>query len=123
EARVDSTPINVDLPAPFGPRRPTMSPAASVIETCDRARRRPKWRETSVSWTESKSTVARTTSAGSGRGGRLGREIVAVEGAVDLLERHDHFLAARRVAAIVDAAAAPLLLEPDQLVEQLVSPR
>ena len=32
---VASMPISVDLPAPFGPSRPTMSPARAVSETCD----------------------------------------------------------------------------------------
>jgi len=48
-ANVASSPISVDLPAPFGPSRPTMSPALNVSDTRDSARRRPKCRETSVS--------------------------------------------------------------------------
>src|SRR6185437_6359352 len=36
----------VDLPAPFGPMRPTISPASSVSSAPDRARKLPKARET-----------------------------------------------------------------------------
>ena len=67
---VASMPISVDLPAPFGPSRPTMSPGARVSETCDTARRRPKCRETSSELNASRSRRSRsdapTGSAGSG---------------------------------------------------------
>ncbi len=40
-ASVARMPISVDLPAPFGPSRPRMSPARAVSVTCESARRRP----------------------------------------------------------------------------------
>ncbi len=62
--------ISVDLPAPFGPSSPTMSPGCAVKETLASARRRPKWRETSRSWTESKSTLTLTRRRRRGRQGQ-----------------------------------------------------
>ncbi len=38
---VESRPRSVDFPAPFGPKRPRISPARQSIETCAKARRRP----------------------------------------------------------------------------------
>src|SRR5207245_2542953 len=50
-------PRRVDLPAPLGPSRPTISPLRAVSVTCETARRRTKCRETSASATAAKSAV------------------------------------------------------------------
>src|SRR4051794_5773271 len=114
-------PIRVDLPAPFGPSSPTISPLPTAKLTCDTARRRPKCRLTSTSETWSKSTImpfpenaARRTGAhGSASGGAIegvGRNIAAVESAVDVLERGEELLAPRDVPRFARLAAAAVLL-------------
>src|SRR5262249_47980974 len=51
--------MRVDLPAPFGPSRPRISPLDTANDKRETARRRPKWRETAVSSTRAKSTLTR----------------------------------------------------------------
>src|SRR5258708_4509268 len=89
-----------------------MSPARTVTDTSARARRRPKWRETSRRLTASKSS------------GTSGGDIsVVVERAVDVFESRDQLFAARAVTACVRASAAMIAFEPDEIREQLLAPR
>src|SRR5262249_50544763 len=101
---------SVDLPAPFGPSKPMMSPLLAVSVTSPSARRRPKCRDTSVRLTESKSRPE----SGSGIG-------VVVERAVHMLERGDELFAAMAVPGRIDAAAAVVTFELDQLAQQLLA--
>src|SRR4051794_12439522 len=104
-------PRSVDLPAPFGPSRPRISPALSDRDTRETALRRPKCRERSVMSMRSKSKLtevwrsvtawSRTAGAtGSQSGGdararhRIGSHSVFVECAVDILQRGQQFLTA-----------------------------
>src|SRR5438477_5806111 len=53
--------------------------------------------------------------------GRLRTDVVAVERAVDLLERSDQLLAAGRKTPGVDPAAPLIVLEANQFLEQLLA--
>src|SRR5216117_2794934 len=106
--RVEAMESRVDLPAPFGPSRATISPALNRNDTLLRTRRRPKWRETSVNVSERKSI-----------GGAL-RSRLLVHLRVDAFERRDQFAASRRVALWVDRILAMLFLEGRELREQTI---
>ena len=131
-------PRSVDLPAPFGPSRPRMSPDLSDRDTRDTALRRPKCRERSVMSMRSKSKVTevrpstivrpRRTGATRSRSGgdararrRLRTRPVFVERAVDILERGQQFFTTRRVARLVDPAPPLILLQPHEILEQLLA--
>jgi hypothetical protein len=53
----------------------------------------------------------------------LGARVVAVERAVNLLERREDLLAARQMALLVAAAAAAIALEAHEIAEQPIAPR
>src|SRR3954468_12445250 len=111
-------PMRVDLPAPFGPSRPMMSPARASSDTCETARRLPKCRDTSTSRTASKLTIRKSCprSGGAKRAGVIG----IVERAVDVFELRHQFLAASQ-RAIVAASSTPLALDLHELAEQLLA--
>src|SRR5262249_15490099 len=107
------------------PSRPRMSPARAVSDKRAIARRRPKCLETSMRLTASKSAV---TSVGRSGGQTaavcgLGARVVAVERAVDLLERGEDLFAARQIAPLVAAPTTPIALEAHEIVEQPIAPR
>src|SRR6478609_9168628 len=102
---------SVDLPAPFGPSRATISPALNRNDTLLSTRRRPKWRETSVNVSERKSI-----------GGAL-RSRLLVHLRVDAFERRDQFRPARRVALGVNRFLAVLFLDGRELGKQTIPRR
>ena len=58
-ASVERMARSVDFPAPFGPSRPTISPARQSSDTRDSARRRPKFRLSSRMERSRKSALTR----------------------------------------------------------------
>src|SRR5262245_36299955 len=110
-------PMSVDLPAPFGPSNPRISPQRAVRETRDSARRRPKWRETSDASTRSKSTSGRQPRAI----GRPEAALIGVERAVDAFQGSDQLLASRSIFGRVSTAVPVIVLEPDQLLKEFVA--
>src|SRR5688572_26262524 len=115
----------VDLPAPFGPSRATISPARQVSETRLRARRRPKFLVTSrnVSVSKSRSTGGNSRSGGSRRGsGRAphGNRVVVQRG-VDALEGGDQLPPPIAVALRIDRLLALPLFERRELLEQPIA--
>src|SRR5687767_10733743 len=102
---------SVDLPAPFGPSRATISPARQLSETRLSARRRPKLRVTSWNVRLSKSTLR----------GANDRDLV-VERGVDAFEGGHELVAACRVVLRIDGAIAVARLQRSQFVEQPIAP-
>src|SRR5688572_27311541 len=127
---------SVDLPAPLGPRRPRISPRRTSKEIRERARRRPKWRETSATATRSKSVLiverrrperapkARVEgSSGDALATSLRPGMQVVELRVDRLELRHQFPLARGIA-LGRYGAGPLFhLELLELLHQLVALR
>ena len=118
--RVAGMPIRVDLPAPFGPSRPTISPRRADSETCETARRRPKCRETSTSDTWSKSAITRR-----GRGGRRApapnRRCRAHRRCVRARPAATRAGTSYRASAILPRRRS--FSQPHQIGEQLLAPR